>query len=567
MPDPVRRLPTVWRSSNARLLAGVAAVGLAQAALSITLTLGVAHAFDFVLDARHATARTLSLVAAGFLLFALASAAVRYGERTLPERLGQRYVHRVRLRLWDHLQRLPAASITGQRRGATVLRFIGDLTTLKLWVSRGLASTVVAVLTLVGGLVAMALLSWRLAAATSLILVVAVAGQARWSRVVGRRVRALRKQRSRLATDIVERISSLAVVQASNQGQRERRRIRRRSEQLIDASIAAASASGVLLGSSELVSVALMGAVLVLGATQVASAAMTPGAMVASLLLARHLGRPVRSLSRAQERWMRAAVARHKLEQFLALAPIAEPTAATPLKAGGGAIRLARVTSGALLTQISARARSGDRIRLVGANGSGKSTLFRLLAGLERPAAGKIGLDGRDLGRCSLQAIRSAVALVGPDLPLLRGTLRRNLTYGSPRATESEIAEVLGTCDLETLLQTLPQGLATRVADAGLSLSSGQRYRVELGRALLTKPRVLLLDEADRYLDEPGRRAVHQIIASFPGTVVFVWNSSGAPPSTATWRLDNGEISVETAAEQQPPTPILRRLASVPASC
>jgi len=546
--DPVARLPTIWRKANAALLAGVAAIGLAQAALSITLTLGMARGFDLVMDATAAHAPIIAAVGLGFILFGSVSGVVRYGERALSERLGQHHIHRVRLTLWDHLQRLPAALITGQRRGATVLRFLGDLTTLKVWVSRGLVSSAIAGLTLLGGVTAMALLSWKLATGILVVLVLALSLQARWSRVVGWRVRELRRKRSRLATDVVERISCLSVVQATNQGKRERRRLRRKSEDLVRASVQAASASGILLGSSEFASVALMGTALVIGAVEVESGVLTPGAMVASLLLARHLGRPVRRLSRTQEQWVRAGVARRKLEQFLALDPIAEPAKAVSLKKGGGAIRLKDVACGPVLVRVSGRAGPGDRIRMVGANGSGKSTFLRLLAGLERPQTGKVGLDGRDLSRCSLETIRSAVALVGPDLPLMRGSLRRNLTYGRPNATESEISEVLEICDLDDFIQSLPEGLRTRIADGGLSLSAGQRHRIQLARALLMQPRVLLLDEADCFLDERGRRAIRRVIDSFRGTVVFVWNGSGAPPATASWRLSNGKVTIEPGA-------------------
>jgi ABC-type multidrug transport system fused ATPase/permease subunit len=551
--DPVDRLPTVWQKANAVLLTGVVAVGLAQATLSIALTLGMTRVFDLALDRTLAPTPIIAAIGLGFFLFGSASAVLRYGERTLSERLGQLHVHRVRLRLWHHLQGLPAALITGQRRGATVLRFLGDLTTLKVWVSRGLVSSAVAGLTLLGGVTAMALLSWKLASYIVLALVLAIAMQARWNRVVGRRLRELRRRRTRLATDVVERISCLPVIQAMNQTKRERRRLRKRSEDLVRASVQAASASGILLGGGEFISVALMGTVIVLGTMEVGSGALTPGAMVASLLLARHLGRPVRRLSRTHEQWLRFGVARRKLEQFLALDPIVEPAKAVPLKNGGGAIRLARVSSGRALARVSGRAKAGDRIRLVGENGSGKSTLLRILAGLERPQSGVVGVDGRDLSRCRLKTIRSAVALVGPDLPLMRGSLRRNLTYGRPGATASQIREVMEICDLEGFVKALPEGLDAHIGDGGSSLSTGQRHRVRLARALLRHPRLLLLDEADCFLDERGRLAMKRVIDSFPGTVLFVWNGLGAPPATAIWRLRNGEITVERDAETQQP--------------
>ncbi|MDH3255515.1 MAG: ABC transporter ATP-binding protein, partial [Acidobacteriota bacterium] len=319
MGEPTPDLPAVWSRRNAALLSAVSAIGLVQALLSVVLALGVARAFDLTTGAEASRFSPGLLVGLGITLFALASAAARYGERVLSEKLGQRHVHQVRLALWDHLERLPATRVTGQLRGATALRFLGDLTTLKTWVSRGLAGSTVAGLMIVGGISALAVLSWKLAGATLVVVAVTVAVQSRWIRIAGQRIKALRQLRSRLATDIVERISSLAIIQAANQGKRERRRISKRSGAVVRASVEAASASGVLLGSGELSSVALMGTVLVIGAAEVASGTLNPGTLVAGLLLSRHLGRPVRRLSRTQEQWLRATVARRKIEQFLEL--------------------------------------------------------------------------------------------------------------------------------------------------------------------------------------------------------------------------------------------------------
>lgn len=551
-PLPVGRstpdLPPVWSRQNAPLLTAVSAIGLVQALLSVVLTLGVARAFDLTTGSGAPESSHGLLVGLGFVLFAAVSAGARYGERVLSEQLGQRHVHQVRLALWDHLQRLPATRVTGQRRGATALRFLGDLTTLKTWVSRGLAGSAVAGLTILGGLSALAVLSWKLTAATLVVLVLTVAVQSRWVRIAGQRIKALRRMRSRLATDIVERISSLAVIQAANQGKRERRRVSRRSEAVVRASEKAASASGVLLGSGELSSVALMGTVLVLGAGEVAAGSLNPGTLVAGLLLSRHLGRPVRRLSRTQEQWLRASVARRKLRQFLSLEPIFEPRKAVRMKNGDGVVRMKNVAFGPVLSDVSCKAAGGDRIRLLGVNGSGKSTLLRLIAGLERPESGKISIDARDLGRCRLKTVRSVVALVSPDLPLMRGSLRRNLTYRSPHADTSRIAEILELCDLTGLVRSAPGGLSMRVADGGLNLSSGERHRIQLARALLAEPRVLLLDEANSFLDERGQVAVRRVIESFAGTVIFVWNGSAPPQADATWYLDRGVVRVVRGA-------------------
>ena len=467
-----RHLPRIFPAHTRRMAAGLALVGLSQALLGLLLPLGLARACDSLLSTRQTGSEVL-LIAGFFTAVAVLSSWARCAERTLSERLGQDYAHRSRLKLWDHLLQLPARSVTGQRRGATVLRFIGDLTALKNWVSRGLVASCIAAATLLAGVIGLSILTPVQGLVSGSLLILSAAVQSLAARPLAARVRRLRRQRSRLATDLVERIGALAVIQAENQHRRERRRLNGRSRRVAEASVEVARASGVLAGSGELISILLLAVVLVIGAAEVRSSALSAGGMVAGLVVVRYLGRPVRRLSRVHEQWLRARVSRRKLEQFLALPPLAEPREGKRLKAGNGSVRLTGVSDGRVLAPISARARSGERVRLAGPNGVGKSSLLRLIAGLERPETGKVAIDGRDLSRCRLSTIRSSVSLVSSELSLLRGSLRRNLTYGRPRASDIEVAGVLSKLGLDDWVSTLPRGLATRVAEIGLSLSAG----------------------------------------------------------------------------------------------
>lgn len=543
-------LPPVLSKTTKPLLLIVALIGLAHMAVSIALTLAIARAFDWVaspnLDRRHFAAMLI-----GALVLGAAGFAIRYGERAVSERFGQEYVHRVRMRLWDHLQTLPANSIAGQRKGATVLRFIGDLSALKNWVSKGMVGATFAALTIAGGMIALFILDWRLGSVAAAALLATLVFQVYWTQRLLDQVRVLRKHRSRLATDIVERIQALAVVQSSNQNRRERGRIKKRSRAVVDASVSTAKASGVLLGSGEFASIALMTAILLLGALQVRSGNLSPSSLVAALVLSRYLRPPLRRLSRMQEQWMRGSVSRGKLEKFLALQGLVEPKKALKLKPGGtngkGRLRLRNLQLDCIENSLSATAPAGSKIRLVGANGVGKSTLLRIVAGLEQPRAGMVSLDGRDLSRCSLATVRSAISLVSPDLPLMRGSLRRNLTYASPRATEHQIAEALQAAGLEKFVARLTRGFKTWIDDGGGNLSSGERFRVRLARALLVKPRILLVDEADAALDKVGRKVLRRVVRNFDGTVVFVWRGKDAPPHNSIWELSADGLRAQAA--------------------
>jgi ABC-type bacteriocin/lantibiotic exporter with double-glycine peptidase domain len=164
----------------------------------------------------------------------------------------------------------------------------------------------------------------------------------------------------------------------------------------------------------------------------------------------------------------------------------------------------------------------GERIAVLGANGAGKSTLLRLIAGIVQPDQGEVLVDSENISRVRWSDLRHAFAMVAPDLPLLRGSLRLNLTYGSSGVDDARMAEILAACQLETLVARLPAGLDTRLAEEGGGLSTGERARIAVARALLVRPRVLLLDEADANLDQVSRAALDNLLATFTGTIVFV---------------------------------------------
>lgn len=539
------RLPSVFARPRAKKL-GVALliVGLVQAVASVTLTLGIAYAFDLLTSDGRMDSAQLGLLLAGAVALGLVLAVDRALEYELGERLGQGYVHSVRMKLWRHLERLPASTVSGERRGATILRFIGDLSALKNWVSDGIVAVGIAGLSLIGGVTALFILHWTLGCTGVVVIALALFAQSRWNRVVRAKVRELRRVRSRLATDIVERVQMLAVVQSANQARRERKRLRKKSRRVADAAVATKRASGILVGIGEIGSLTLLVTILWIGSHELAVGGLQAGSLVAALVLSRYLAPSVRRLSRVQEQRMRAEISRQKLQQFLELEPISEPRRARGLKTGGGRLRMRKLVLRPGARPLTATASAGLHVALVGPNGSGKSTLLRVLAGLERPEAGMVSLDGRDLARCTGETVRSAISLVSPEVPLLRGTLLRNVRYAQPRASDQEVEWALSEVGLSDFVADQRRGLRTPVGDGGSRLSLGIRHRIQLARALLARPRVLLLDEADAGLDADGRARIAGLLSRFEGTVIFVWRGPDRPVADREWQLDENGLTV-----------------------
>ena len=248
MPAPAK-LPPLFAGKRRAILPLLCGIGLAQALLSLGLTLTLASAADRLLQGGGLSGQSGALFAlAALALLALLTLLLRMLERSVSERLGQSYVHRLRLAMWDHLCELPARSVSGTRRGALILRFVGDLGAIKNWVSRGIVGGVIGTATLVGAFAALVYLDWRIAAAAAASLIAIGAAQLLISSTLSERVRLARRLRGRLATDVVERIDALALIQSNDQAKRERRRLRKRSRQLMAAVVDSARSSGLLVG-------------------------------------------------------------------------------------------------------------------------------------------------------------------------------------------------------------------------------------------------------------------------------------------------------------------------------
>ena len=253
----------------------------------------------------------------------------------------------------------------------------------------------------------------------------------------------------------------------------------------------------------------------------------------------------LRDLGRSQEYWLAARVARANLVSVAEVSPrLRERRDGDVLQVRQGAIRLRNVRIRRVLAGVSADVPGGKRIALTGANGSGKSTLLGLIGRLFDPDRGAVFIDGQNIRRVQLASLRRQVAYVGVDVPLIAGSLRKNLCYGAGAVTEERLTQVLRECELDGLVSRLSGGLKARVADGGANLSQGERLRIALARALLREPGVLLLDEPDANLDLQAIRALHRMLAAFSGTVILATHrSSTVERCDIRWHLQDGKMA------------------------
>jgi ABC-type multidrug transport system fused ATPase/permease subunit len=256
----------------------------------------------------------------------------------------------------------------------------------------------------------------------------------------------------------------------------------------------------------------------------------------------------LRDLSRVYEYWQESRVSSQKIRSFLNTPSLVyEVRNAPDLKPGPGRLEFYGVGLSGIVNEVTTLAEPGAIVALVGPNGAGKSTLMSLAARLIDPDEGRILLDGQDLAKHSLTSVRRAIGMVSPDLPLLRGTVNKNLRYRWPKAPEEEVNRVRAMCGIDEVLAELPEGDQTRVTEGGGNLSLGQRQRIALARALLGNPSILLLDEADAHLDSNANRILKRILDEYTGTVLWVThNPERLAKADIIWRMENGRLSVES---------------------
>jgi len=504
--------------------------GIAQALLAVGIALLVQQSFDTLITPTDNIDKQAVLLMGGSLLVAvLTNAGLRWRGHVDAEQLGQSYVHDVRLRLFKHIISIGAEGAKQMGKGSVMLRFIGDLTALRQWVSLGLARLLVSGVCIVLAIMGLALIEPLIAASVLIAVLITVV----IALIIGPYLREatleLRRQRGLLATPLNDRLSKISVIETFGQEQRERKRFKKLSRNVRHTSVARARTISLLRVVSE-AGASLAGlCALFAGATLVNLGHTTPGTVVAAMVVAGLLAPRLQELGRVYEYWNGALIARQKQQQLLDLKPIGRPNGKEQrrrsLKTGTGKLVLENLSWEGVIKSLNVTIPAGQKVVVTGSNGAGKSTLLRLIANLLEPSNGRILLDGQDISRCRWSKVRQTFAMVSPELPLLRASIRYNLTYGAQNITEQDIEQVIHSCGLESLIARLDQGIMTRVSENGEGLSTGERARIALARALLVKPRVLLLDEAEANFDANARRLLDEVIQHFPGTVLMISHS------------------------------------------
>ncbi len=501
--EVIRRFWPLARPFRVPLAAGIALAALLPAVEAAEIWL-FKIVVDEVLVAE--TLGPLAVLVPAMVGLALLGATLSFGDEYAATWVGERFTLALRTKLFGHLQRLEPDALDRRRHGDVLARLTSDvhaIETMLLSAAGELVQAGARVLFFGGALF---LLSWKLALASLVVVPLFYFAAHRFARLARRAARERRRRSGSLTAVAEEALGNAALVQAAGTQDRELARFRRENEGAIAAELAGTRISGLFAPIIDLIELAGVIIIIVLGTWALSAGDLTLGGLLAFLAYLAQLYRPIRDVSRLGQTLFEAAAGAERVMELLDTPPaITERPGAVALDNVRGQLELDRVTytypdsPRPALANVSLLVRPGSTVALVGESGAGKSTAAKLAVRFADPDSGAVRLDGHDVRDLTLRSLRDNVALLLQDAPLFDGSVRDNVTYGRPEETDAAVLEALAVAGLQIALDA-------RVGQRGRALSGGQRRRVAMARALLQDAPVLILDEPSAGLDADATR-------------------------------------------------------------
>jgi ATP-binding cassette subfamily B protein len=513
------------------------AVFLALIVLGALLSAAIPLLYTAIIDngiLRRDTGLVIQL-ALVLALLAVLDVGLSLWQRWISARIGEGLIFDLRTRVFAHLQRMPIAFFTRTQTGALVTRLNSDVLDAQRAFTDTFSSVVGNVIGVVITLVAMALLSWQITL-VALLMLPLILLPARW---VGKRIQAITREsydlNATMTSTMVERfnVSGALLVKLFGRPDREVRGFEDKAGRVRDIGVTRAMYTRVF--SAALVLTASLATALAYGwgGVLASTGVLEVGTLVALTAYLNRLYGPLTALSNVQVDVMTALLSFDRVFEVLDLKPmVAEKHGAVAIPRGLATIEFERVdfsyptaaevslaslesvavlghtATQQVLSGVSFTALPGQLVALVGPSGAGKTTISHLIPRLYDVRAGAVRINGVDVRDATLDSVQEMVGVVTQDAHLFHETIRENLRFAKPEATDAELVEALRAAQILTLVESLPKGLDTVVGDRGYRLSGGERQRLAIARLLLKGPDVMVLDEATAHLDSESEAAV-----------------------------------------------------------
>jgi ATP-binding cassette, subfamily B, bacterial len=481
---------------------------------------------------------------------AVLDAGISLATRWYSARIGEGVIFDLRSRVFEHVQRMPVAFFTRTQTGALVSRLNNDV----IGAQQAFTSTLSGVVSNVIGLVltagVMLTLSWQITL-LSLVLVPLFVLPARR---IGKRLQEITREsyglNASMNATMTERfnVAGALLVKLFGRPGAEAESFRARAARVRDIGVVSAMYGRFFFTALTLVAALATALVYGMGGWLAFNGSLSPGDVVALALLLSRLYGPLTALANVRVDVMSAMVSFDRVFEVLDLAPmIAEAPDAVPVPAGDRSIEFDAVSFSYpsasdvslpsleevslpehggpidVLHGVSFRVEPGQLVALVGHSGAGKSTIANMVPRLYDATAGSVRVGGIDVRTATLASLRDAIGVVSQDAHLFHDSIRANLLYARPEATEDELWTALEGARIATLIRGLPEGLDTVVGDRGYRMSGGEKQRLAIARVLLKAPGIVILDEATAHLDSESEVAVqHALDAALTGRTSLV---------------------------------------------
>lgn len=521
-----KRLLTYVRPYIGRMIFGLVCMIIAAAAYLVVPWL-IKNVVDKVLAEKNMY--MLNLVVVSILVVFLVRGFATYGQTYTMSYIGQRVIIDIREAMFKHLQRLDQAYYDRRKTGVIMSNLTNDVAALQSAIVDNLVSFITEGVTLIGSLVSMLYLDWKLTLVT-LVIVPVVLGIIN---IFGKRLRIAGHDVQGRIADITsllqETISGARVVRSFAREGYEVQRFERENQRNFRAVMRATKLTSLLSPLVEFSAAIAVTVILWYGGYSVVTGAITAGSLIAFLIYAINLSNPVKRLSQVYGNIQKAMAAGDRVFAILDTKPeVVEKTNAIVLPEVDGRVRFDHVSFSydgekKALDDFSLDVPAGRVVAIVGPSGAGKTTIANLLPRFYDATEGAITVDGIDVRDVTFQSLREQIGVVPQETMLFNATIKDNILYGRLDGTDEEVYAAAKAANALEFIERLPEGMDTLVGERGSSLSGGQRQRIAIARAILKNPKILILDEATSALDTESEKLVQEALERLmQGRTAFV---------------------------------------------
>ena len=488
------------------------------------------------------------------LAIAVLDAICSYAEKYLTTSVGQWVTHDLRRVLYSHIQRLSLAYHDHKQTGDLISRVTSDIDAIQSFITTGLLSTLINVITLVGMVTVMFYINWRftliaLSVAPVLFMIVYT-----YTRRIKKASRAVRKKEGEIVSVIEEVLGSIRVVKAFAREDYELRRLEEESLEGVEISLRARGLKAKLTPIVQIIVAVGTCLVLWFGTRMVLSTTLSAGSLIVFILYLGKMYKPMQELSKMTDAYSKAAVGYERIQEVLQTdKEVKDLPRSRPAPRFRGQIEFEHVhfyytQDTPILKDVSFKVEAGQVAALVGPTGAGKTTIISLIPRFYDPISGTVKIDGTDIKEFRQKSLRQQISFVLQETVLFHAPVWQNIAYGKPEATRAEILKAAELANASEFIEKLPDGYNTVLGERGMTLSGGQRQRIAIARAIIRNTPILILDEPTSDLDASSEKLVFEALDRLmegKTTIVIAHRLSTVRKADVIFVVKDGDI-VET---------------------